>query len=236
MKQLVLITMMVIPIFGFSQEKTSKQKKKARMTQVNRISAEIGLINGVLNSSFSRNPDEGFNLNYSLSKSYALNYLFNSTQRRGQVFSYSIGAGFETSQYHLRSNSNLIYNDSSTYLIDETDISFSKNAVTIGYLKFPILLKLNKETNRTSYQLSFGVIAGLKIFNTYKQKYSLQDDDFKVKRNGDFNLQPFKLESTLRFGRNNLGVFLNYNLLPLFEKGTHEQLHPFSVGLTYNGF
>lgn len=236
MKQFVVIIMIILPMVGISQKKTEKQKKKARMAHVSRISGDLGLINGVFNSSFSRNVTEGFDINYTRSKSASLNYIFNSTQRRNQVFSYSIGAGIEMSQYHLKSNSNLIFNDTSTFLVKEASFEYSKNVLTNVYLKFPVMLKLNKEINDNYYQFSVGAIAGLKIFNSYKQKYSFENDDFEVKRNGDFNLNPFKLEPTLRLGRNNLGIYINYNLLPLFEKSTHELLYPFSVGFTYNGF
>ena len=98
------------------------------------------------------------------------------------------------------------------------------------------LTKINKEIADHYYQLSFGMIGGVRLFNTYKQKYTIGEDVYKVKRKGDFNLTPFKLEPTIRFGRENIGVFLNYDLLTLFEKGRHESLHPFTIGITYAGF
>ena len=98
------------------------------------------------------------------------------------------------------------------------------------------MLKFNKEVVGNFYQCSFGIIPGLKLFNSYKQKYVIDSDSYSVSRDGDFNLHPFKLETTLRFGRKNMGVFANYDLIPLFEKSAHESLYPFSVGITYHGF
>jgi len=236
MKQLILLLACALPLFAMSQDKSARKKEKARQEQLSRISGDIGLINGVLNSSFSRETSEGFTLNYARSKSASVYYIFNSAEDRDQVVSYSIGAGFELSQYHLKANSNLLFNDTSTYFQPESTFDYSKNVISAGYLKFPVMLKINKELKDDFYQLSFGIIGGLKVFNTFKQKYTVDNGVYKVRRKGDLNLNPFKLESTFRVGRNNLGLFMNYDFLPLFEKTAHEHLFPFSIGITYNGF
>lgn len=200
------------------------------------LSIDAGLTSGVLNYQFRRQTEEGFNLDYSKSKSLGINLIHNSTEDEDQVFSYTVGIGGELKTFGLISNTNLLYNDSATFVSKENNFNYSKNKLTIAYLQAPVLLKVNKEIKNRFYQFSFGVIGGLKISSKYKRKYRIDDNKYSVKSNGHYNINPFKLDGTIRLGRNNIGAFFNYNLLSLFEKNKHEKLNTFAVGITYNGF
>lgn len=206
------------------------------MDKVKMLSIDAGLTSGVLNYQFRRQTEEGFNLDYSKSKSLGINLIHNSTEDEDQVFSYTVGIGGELKTFGLISNTNLLYNDSATFVSKENNFNYSKNKLTIAYLQAPVLLKVNKEIKNRFYQFSFGVIGGLKISSKYKRKYRIDDNKYSVKSNGHYNINPFKLDGTIRLGRNNIGAFFNYNLLSLFEKNKHEKLNTFAVGITYNGF
>lgn len=206
------------------------------MDKVKMVSVDLGLTSGALTPHFSRVTNEGFNLNYSKSKSLGLNFMHNSAEDEDQFFSYSIGIGAELKTFGLISNSNLTYNDSATFVSTENNFSYTKNKLTIAYIQVPILLKINKEIQDRYYQLSFGLIGGLKVLNKYKRKHKVGSDSYSVKNNGHYNLNPFKLDGTVRLGRGNVGAFFNYNFLSLFEKNKHEKLNTFAIGITYNGF
>lgn len=233
----IVILIICLSTTTFAQKKKDKKKNARFDDKISFVNLDLGLVTGLLTKDFSRITNDGFNIDYAKSKQLALNYLYNSAKDEDQTISYSIGLGMDFKTYALQNNVNLMYNDSITYVEKENVLNYSKNKFCVGYVQMPIYLKFNKEFGkREYYHLSFGAIPGIKLFSKYQQKYSADNKSYKVKSKGGFNLNPFKLDGTIRIGRNNIGAFFNYNFLALFDKNKHEKLMPFSIGITYRGF
>ncbi len=237
MKKLICLIFLTAPVLGTTQKRNKKNAKKYEdfMNSISMVSTDIGAVSGVLTNDFSRFPSS-FKLDPSKSKSFSLNFMKNTAEDKDQLLSYTLGLGAELRYYHLLNNSNLTFNDDVTTISEEIDNSYTKNRLKLIYIQTPILIRFNKEIKYRYYQLSTGIIPGLKLYGKYKQKYRVDNQIYKVKTSGHFNLNPFKLDATIRIGRGKIGAFFNYSLLTLFEKDKHEQLMPYSVGFTVNGF
>jgi hypothetical protein len=144
------------------------------------------------------------------------------------------GIGFTHSRFGLKNNNLLRSNADSTWAVRDTTISYHKNQLRAWYFNVPLMLQFNTSKNSNkNICFSAGVIGGLRMGKgKLLQKYDLFGGQQKDKIKGSYNLNPFQLNATARLGYKNVGVFANYNLLPLFEADKSEQAFQFTAGLT----
>lgn len=94
------------------------------------------------------------------------------------------------------------------------------------FLQAPLMIEVKSSR---SFYLDLGVTAGLRIFQWNKVKLS---DGSNETDNYSGSLNKYKLDATLRMGGNHLGFFANYALLPMFDFGNLNKVHPISFGLS----
>jgi hypothetical protein len=61
-------------------------------------------------------------------------------------------------------------------------------------------------------------------------------DRQKSRNNDDFNLNPFRVNASVRLGYGSFVLFANYALTPLFQKNEGPDLTAFSTGIRIIGF
>lgn len=146
------------------------------------------------------------------------------------------GLGFSLNQVSFDNNFVLGASGDSTFAIQDTLIGYDKNKLRATYLTVPLLLEFNtNKDNNKGFYLAAGVVGGLRIASRYKTVHKEGGDKVKSVQKGDYNLNPFKLDATVRLGYGSFGAFASYNMLPLFEKGaTVNTAYPLTAGLTLN--
>ena len=114
-------------------------------------------------------------------------------------------------------------------LIDESvEGHVRKSKLGVLYLQAPLMIEV-RPTRK--FFFAIGVTGGIRIDSWNKIKF----EDLKVKTHKDYYINRFKLDASLRAGRNNgLGFFANYNLLPFFVKGKAQDAHCLSLGFSIN--
>jgi hypothetical protein len=142
------------------------------------------------------------------------------------------GLGFEHSRYGLKNDYLLKANSDSTWAVKDTNQVYFKNQLRTWSFNLPILLEFNTskyEDNNVYFDLGLigGVHFGTKTFKKYEINGGEQKDKFK----GTYNVNPFKVMATARVGYKNVGLFVNYNLLPLFSPGTTQLAYPLTFGI-----
>jgi hypothetical protein len=118
--------------------------------------------------------------------------------------------------------------------IQDTVSNYTKNKLKATYLTVPLLLEFNSSADEEkSFYVAAGLVGGVKIASRYKRAYDDGKSMVSVQK-GQFGLQTFRLDATVRMGYGNWGAFASYGLLPLFYTTANPQANPLIFGLTLN--
>ena len=112
--------------------------------------------------------------------------------------------------------------------IDPEEDVVRKSKLGVLYVQAPLMIEVRP--TRSMY-IAAGVTGGLRINTWTKIKY---EDGDVTKVHGDYYVNPFKLDATLRIGGDDLGFFANYNLLPTFNEDHGPSCHTASLGFSIN--
>lgn len=210
----------------------SKSKKKNKF-RPHWGGVDIG-INGYLNAdnSFSLDQHSSF-LTLNQPKSLILNVNFAEIDVKlcKKYVGLVSGAGFQFNNY--RFDRNIKLNSDSAYLTYSNDsLKYRKNKLVVTYLTIPVLIEFQIPVNEKKDKLyiAAGMIGGLRIGTHLKQIY--QNDGDKIKERKDYHLASFMYNLTARAGYNGVGLFVNYNLSPLFRSNEGPELYPWSAGIS----
>jgi len=145
------------------------------------------------------------------------------------------GLGLEFSNYFF-DNDNTIHELNDFIIADSLDGNVSKSKLTTTYLRVPLILEVQFPNTVRAKRvfLSAGIVAGLKLGSHTKVVYKDDGGKNKDKNRDDFNLNPFRYGLTARLGFGNVSLFGDYYFTPLFVDEKGPELHPFSVGLSFN--
>ena len=117
-----------------------------------------------------------------------------------------------------------------------SNLTYRSNNLTCGFLTVPLLLEVcSKAASKNSFYLNVGAV-GYWSFSgswTTRGKYA-NGDRFQNNVNSRFQMAPFGAYATARTGFDHYGLFVNYNLTPLFKKSATATLYPLTFGITLN--
>lgn len=161
---------------------------------------------------------------------------FNLFQHKFNVakhyFGVTTGLGFQYSSIGFTDNYQLNYTPDTLNAFIDTLNSYDKNKLNAWYLSVPLILEFNtKAKANKSFYFGVGVIGSVRIASKTKTK---TDEGVKVISKAKYGLQPFKVDGTFRFGYGHFGLFVNYDLIPLFDTSRTIPVHPLTFGLSFN--
>jgi hypothetical protein len=145
------------------------------------------------------------------------------------------GLGLEFGNYFF-DNDNSIHEVDDYIMVDSLDGNITKSKLSTTFLRVPLILEVQFPKTIRSHRvfLSAGIVAGLKLGSHTKVVYKDDGGKNKDKNRDDFNINPFRYGLTARLGYGNVSVFGDYYLNSLFVKDKGPELHPFSIGLSFN--
>lgn len=112
--------------------------------------------------------------------------------------------------------------------IDPAETVVKKSKLGVLYVQAPLMIEV-RPTRR--FYIAAGVTGGLRVDTWTKIKF--QDGDVN-KVHGDYYVNPFKLDASLRVGGDDMGFFANFNLLPTFDEAHAPTCHTASFGFSLN--
>jgi hypothetical protein len=205
-------------------------------------------VNFLLNSDNSTDLGEGnewLNLNHGRSLSWSFNLIEHKIRFAKDYVGLITGLGISYNSYGLgdstivASKFEFLDADLNLMVIDSTNgfnsptYEFTKNKLRTTHLKVPLLLEFNTSNdNDRSFHVAAGVIGGWRIGAITKQKYQVDGDKHTDRNKGDYNLNSFTLDASIRVGYRNFTLFANYALTPLFEDGKGPEVYPATFGLS----
>lgn len=169
----------------------------------------------------------------------SFNFGLNLMEHKFKIYKHYVGLttglGFNFTQIGLSNNYKLITTSDSIYAEMDTVYSYSKNKLKAAYLQVPLLLEFNTSTDDDrNFYLAAGVVGGVRLSSKIKREGELDGKTFEEKIKGQYALNSFKLDATVRLGYADWGAFATYSLIPLFETGKTVEVHPFTVGLSHS--
>lgn len=219
------------------KNKTTKEVKTNKMKKVY-SGFELG-INGFttpdLNFSLANTPF----LNTKLSNSWF--YGLNLFELDGHIIKNKLalttGLGMTWSNYHFETDSQYLTPKSGTLTATPSNGGLSLNKLYTYDLNAPVLIKFAPGKNKNpkkGFHLAVGAI--FRYMATTQVITESDNGKQRVELRDDFNINPFRVDATVRVGYNKVKLFANYALTPYFNSSAAPDIRSFSAGLTLVGF
>jgi hypothetical protein len=190
------------------------------------------LLNTQGQPSFSKQPF----LENDPAKSFYMN--LNLFERKLPVFKHYVGLtsglGFNWTSVGVKFDKTLNANADSVWTTIDGVNHYDKNKLRASYFTIPLFLEFNTnaDPDKSAYFMA-GVVGGIKLSSKFIQKLENEKVDINNKTKGEYALNPFKLDASVRFGYKSIGAFASYSLLPMFDTKRVEKAYPLSFGLSW---
>lgn len=200
---------------------------------------EMG-INGYLNADNTFSMDS-LNSNYKLNYSKSISVNINFWEVHGRIIKnnlfFTTGLGSEINNYRFDQNTRLLPDSTPLLAINEGNLDYDKTKLVTAYLNAPLYLTLATNTFKNGKRLSIspGVTGGW-LFRSYQKRVVNENGERnKIRTRDDFNLNPFRLNASLRIGYGSFILYGNYALNSLFQSNEGPSLTPFTIGVRIIG-
>ncbi len=230
---LIVCVWMSLPLLAQEEDPATEQRNVTR----DRITLEFVHNNWI----WDQKPD-GVETKW---HSRGINFLYTYDIQIANSNNISIAPGIGISNANIFTNARLgfdtlenIVNTSLTAFAE--DLTVNKNKIGTTHLIVPIELRLRTNPNKSNktWKLGLGVRVGylLEAKNKYKGSDVFQNTSREIsfKEKGLFNFNRFKYAGTLRIGYGSFNLFGEYSLATLLQKNRGPEIHPISIGITFN--
>jgi hypothetical protein len=222
---------------------------------------DIGF-NGYVNKDFNMNfPKEYEYLDLRMEKSVAVNLNFfeqNIPLAKNQKWGVVTGLGLGFNDYKFLRPTRLSMDSTALEGYLAEDISIRKSKLSAIYLTLPVLFEFQTAPcyHKNGFHINMGVVIGARLSSHTKVYYNelntpfnitqynpesgqyevvftaVSPNDPKEHNYGDWFLQPFKFDASVRIGWNFLNFWADYSLNTMFRQGRGPELYPWSAGIT----
>ncbi len=216
------------------EKQTEKDEKTSRDDFEGKwFGVEIGLNTLYTNNGFYMPSSyDKMDLNYGKSWFFNLNMVHKSiafTKNTGLV----TGLGLEFRNYRFISR-NLVLNqeDTLSFTID-TQYNYVKSKLQTTHLRVPLFFEIYLP-EKNEFHLMFGVIGNLMIGAHSKNVYYDEKNDKRISKHYNIHYLNFLNYSlSVRIGMENISLFIDYGMLPIFRPNNHLDTHPVNIGVCF---
>jgi hypothetical protein len=148
------------------------------------------------------------------------------------------GLGFSWNNIHFEGNNFLAPNTDTLSAITSTD-ALSKNKLYTFDITAPLLIKFapgNARRAKKGFHFAAGAIVHYVTSTTVVTETSSRGYKNRAELEDDFNINPFRVDATVRIGYDRIKLFANYSLTPFFNSSKAPDVRLFSAGFTVFGF
>ena len=191
----------------------------------------------MLNDNFTPDFDNNVFLENNIAQSMVCN--INFLERKFPIIQHHLGfttgLGFSFTQFAF--NNNYIINTTGSEITAAVDpiYTYSKNKLNATYLTLPLMLEFcGNNYEDEGFYFTAGVVGGVKIYSRIHREGSFDGKTFDESVKGDYEINPFILNSAVRIGYKGLGLFVDYSLLSYFKPNKTDNVHPLTFGLSIN--
>lgn len=189
------------------------------------------LLNKDMKSSFPNDPQ--WENDPGKSFSWSLNLLEHKFPIYKNHIGIVTGLGFNWTQIGLKQYV-LQHTTDTLFAISDTVNVYKKNKLRAIYLTAPLMIEFcGNESGDDGFYFAAGVIGGVRIGSSVKT-VTEGDSKLKQKVKGTYGLDAFRLDAAMRLGYDDWGVYLNYNVMPLFDTDKTAAVYPLTFGVSLN--
>jgi hypothetical protein len=167
-----------------------------------------------------------FKLNEGKSSNVNLWFFIQKMNVYKRILNLKYGLGLEMYNYRYENNLSFRKDENSSFVFNDS-VSFSKNKLFISYLTVPFMININTKPTNKGLSISAGVSAGYLLRNRNKQ---ISEQRGKVKYDGSFDLQPFRIAAIGELGMGRIRLYGSYSLNNLYNDDTKLQQFPYTIG------
>lgn len=216
--------------------KTSLDKKNVkRHFNAHWSGFEFGLLNFVnKNQSFVSDEESSFmKIIPEKTFSYGLNIFELNIPFTKYSFGLATGAGLRWSSISLEKNVKLVENENGVIIgeLIDAEKEIKKNKLNVAYIRLPLVLEYQTPIKSRKLYFSLGLFGEIRGWSKQKQKYVINETTYKDKQVDNFQLSPFTYGLSARAGYGDIGVFVEYTLVPLFKKEKGPEMYPVMIGI-----
>lgn len=145
-----------------------------------------------------------------------------------------IGLGITFNNYELiHNNYDLGLGTNNELIYIQKLFDYKKNRFKTTSLTAPILIEFQIPTDRKDRRtfISAGIIGTFNMCSKMKNVYYNNNEKIKEKNKINFPINKFNYLATARIGHRNLYLYVNYTIIPLFDKESAPELYPVSAGI-----
>jgi len=249
------------PLSVADETETKKSSRKERKFNGHWAGVDIGF-NGYVNPDFNMNfPREYEYMDLRMEKSIAVNLNFleqNIPFTKNQKFGMVTGLGLSFNDYRFLHPTRLSMDCPVLEGYLDEGISIHKSKLSVMYLTLPVLLEFQTAPiyQKNGFHINTGIVIGARLSSHTKKYYNELNKEFDVTQYspetglydvvytaispespkahvyGDWFLQPFKFDASVRIGWNFFNLWANYSLNTMFRKDKGPELYPWSAGIT----
>ena len=149
-------------------------------------------------------------------------------------FGIATGAGIQWNSMNLEQNILLKEDENGVLygeIIDTSNKIIKKNKLNAVYITIPVVVEYQVPIKKRKLYLNVGVFGGIRAWSKQKQVYKTDGVKYKDKKVDDFQLSPFRYGVMAGAGYDDLGIFIEYSIVPLFKHSKGPELYPISAGL-----
>lgn len=160
-------------------------------------------------------------------------------QRNRNTFGLVTGLGLQWLNYRLDKNTTIEKSESGVIIPKSLYFDINQKSILSSfYATLPVLAEIQFPVNHYNnrFFVSSGIIFQYRLSSSTKIRYRLDKKREKLKTPGDYSLPDVRYSLMARMGYRNFQVFCNYDLQPLFKKGTGPEMIPFTFGITFLRF
>jgi hypothetical protein len=148
------------------------------------------------------------------------------------------GLGMSWNNVHFDGNNVLIPNVDSL-AASAAGSNLSLNKLYTFDINAPLLIKFapgTKKRAKGAFHIAVGAILHYVATTRVVTETSAGGYNQRVEINDNFNINPFRIDATVRTGYDRIKVFVNYSLTPYFDRSNAPDVRLFSGGITLIGF
>ncbi len=211
----------------------SPKKKKHKHYRINSHWEGIGWGFTTVTDGSKFNDIDGVTLNAERSNEFFINIKdipFSLYKKSLMIYT---GFGVSWKNFNFDNNTRLVEtNDITTVQAAPPGISYKKSRLRVFSINAPLALEWQQKLGRGhSLYVSAGVIGGFNLFRSQKIKYKDANGKNIKQYNKGFNVSRFSFEFMGQVGLDNIGVFVKYSPIGLFEEGKGPNVQTASMGL-----
>ena len=178
-----------------------------------------------------------FELDYSRSRTWNINFIEKDFKLIRNYAGIVTGMGISLHRYHFNEKDIALTPDTIVTTIIPISANTRKHFLSSSYFTIPLLFEFNTHQNpEKSFHIAAGVIGGYHIGSKAVSVTESAGEKTRLVVRDNYNLSPFNLSATVRFGFGGLNLFATYGIIELFNKDKGPELFPISAGITLIGF